>query len=356
VSGAGVRVLRRCLPAAVLALAAAASVPVAQPALAVDKPEAIGVYLARKYDAAGAREELRELGSLGVNLAINYSLADPYDKGAEKQAQFQDYLDTAAQSGVGISYYIGRYLIGATPETYEEHALKVLAAVERLKGQRAIASWYMHDELWPSIANSKGEYGYALTLEQMLDLYQRVHEADPRRDQLCVWDRVRTYKEYQAGYAKHPGKGRAPGWLDSETQYEAMLQRMVRGSCDVAMIDIYPVGKPRVLASQVYAKVVRERTARLKELTAAGQPVYLVFQAFSLAQTAPKVAAGSRFPTKSEMEAMLTAGHAAGASGAIAYAWYNLANPVKERDIAGRAEALDTLREVLAGLAEDGWP
>jgi hypothetical protein len=53
---------------------------------------------------------------------------------------------------------------------------------------------------------------------------------------------------------------------------------------------------------------------------------------------------------------MLRAGHAAGASGAVAYAWYNLANPVKERDIAGRAEALNTPREVLAGLAKKGWP
>jgi hypothetical protein len=340
-----------------LALAAGLlGLPAAQ-AQAGARPEVIGAYISRGLkDLDGAVEDFQELGAAGVNLVVDYRLAAPDADSEAQQAQWRRYMQAARENGIGISFYAGRYLFGADPKTAPAQMAKLVSVVERIKSEPAIVSWYMHDEALPSVNRGDDRYGYTLTLAQMLKLYQQVQAADPSRPQLAVWPELRDYEGFsKVSNASTFSHGR-PDWASSKAAYEDMLRQMVRGVCDIPMLDVYPVGKPRPLGNAVYRKAVSSRLQRLADLKGPQQKLYFVFQSFSLKQNDPRKLADCEFPTVDEMNAMLGAAAEAGADGAIAYCWYNLANPIPSRKIEGVGQARLDLLSVFKGLHKRGWP
>lgn len=340
-----------------LVLAAGLLCVPAPQAQAGGRPEVIGAYISRGLkDLDGAIEDFRELGAAGVNLVIDYRLAAPKPGSETEAQQWRRYMQAARDNGIGISFYAGRYLFGATPKTAPAQMAELVSVVSRIEAEPAIVSWYMHDEVIPSVDRGDDKYSYTLTLAQMQKLYQQVNATDPTRLQLAVWPELKTYKAFsdsrRAGTFKHG----TPDWADNAAAYENMLRQMVRGVCDTPMLDVYPVGKPRPLANAAYRKAVSSRLLRLAELKNRQQELYFVFQSFSLKQNDPKKLADCEFPTVDEMNAMLGAAADAGAQGAIAYCWYNLANPIPSRNIEGVEQARLDLLTVFQGLKKRGWP
>lgn len=324
---------------------------------AAGKPEVIGAYIARGLkDVDGAADDFRLLGQAGVNTVIDYRLAAPEPGNASQAKNWRRYLDAAEQSGIGIWFYAGRYLIGATPSTAAARTSALLQAVKQVQDEAAITGWYMHDEVWPSLSRGDPKYGYVITLDQLLDLYAQLHQLDPTRPQVAVWPELKDFAAFSQGLTAASFSFGRPAWADSEAAYEEMLRRLVAGVCDIPMLDVYPVGAPRPFGEQVYRKAVASRLDRLAALKAADQPLYFVFQCFSLAQNDPQKLADCQFPTQDEMLSMLSAAARSGASGAIAYCWYNLANPIPSRRIAGIEQAKANVLTVLGYLSARGWP
>jgi hypothetical protein len=96
--------------------------------------------------------------------------------------------------------------------------------------------------------------------------------------------------------------------------------------------------------------------ARVAALKRKQQPLLFVFQAFSWEQYNKEKAAGAPFPTTDEIQAMLAAAQASGATGAIGYSWFDLADDIPDHNVEGKTGALNNLRDVLRSLAGAGWP
>ncbi len=319
------------------------------------RPETVGVYLSLGYwNEQEVESTFAELQRLGVNLVIDYALTPPEDESWEPI--FQNYLDTAQRYGIGVAFSLYPLLNGMTPDAPDEHMNDVVDVVRQLRGQQAITAWYVHDEVLPSISGDGGTKNYSISLEQMRMLYNRIHAADPTRPQLCVWNFLPKHETFNNAFKDATPHGR-PGWMLREKTYERALTRMVQGSCDWVLIDCYPVGAPwREDQSVPPESDVAALVARIAALKRSTQPLIFVFQAFSWEQYNKDKAVGAPFPTVAQMQAMLAAAKTSGATGVIGYSWFDLAEAIPEREVPGKAVALDNLRAVLQTLSDCGWP
>lgn len=319
------------------------------------KPEVIGAYLSLGYwHPLDVDRTFAELSECGVNLVIDYALSAPEDDGWS--AEFQHYLDSAREHGIGVAFSLKDMLVGARPDNASDYTQRVLLVVRRLKDQPGITAWYVHDEILPSVSGMDGTTQYCLTLEQMTSLYRRIHAADPSRPQLCVWNFLPDYETFKLVCMPHMTYG-TPRWTRDAESYEAGLATLLQGACDWVLIDSYPVGAPwRETPEQPCEDVVATMISRAASLKRADQPLYFVFQAMSWAQYVPEQAAGAPFPTADETLRMLDAAHRGGASGAIAYSWFDLTDPAPDKAIPGQEQALADLKSTLHGLAAQGWP
>jgi hypothetical protein len=315
-------------------------------------PDVIGAYLSMGYwDAATVDATMTELERLGVNLVLDYALIPPED--ANWQDAFQHYLDTAQAHHIGIAFYVEPQLYGMTPDAPGSCMENTVALVESLKDQSAITAWYVHDEVLPDVQNDWGSGRYAQTLSQMQHLYSMIHTADPCRPQLNVWCYLPGFAEFRDTYMQFAAWGQQ-AWMKDEAAYERALADLLQTTCDWVMIDDYPVGAPWG-AGDAVAEVVA-LTQRAAGLKAQQQPLVFVFQSFSWEQYDAQGAAGAPFPTREEMDSMLSAAHLSGATGAVAYSWFDLTGSEPNQIIAGRDTALEDTRLVLAALGKSGWP
>lgn len=315
-------------------------------------PNVIGAYLSLGYwDEQAVDETMAQLADLNVNLVIDYALIPPEDD--SWQAEFQHYLDTAQANNIGVAFYVEPSLYGMTPDAPGTHFQDLVALVNELKSQPAITAWYVHDEVLPDVENDWGSGRYAMSLGQMQRLYQQIKEADPSRPQLNVWCYLPSFAQFQSEYLQFAAWGQT-AWMKDEPGYEQAMADLVQTTCDWVMVDDYPIGAPWGCAdatAEVGALV--DRAAGLK---APQQPLVFVFQSFSWAQYDPENAAGAPFPTLDEMDAMLCAAHLNGATGAVAYSWFDLTGTEAAQQVPGREAALDDTKLVLTALGHTGWP
>ncbi len=315
-------------------------------------PSVVGAYLSLGYwDEQAVEATMTELEQLGVNLVLDYALIPPEDSNWE--GAFQHYMDTALAHHIGIAFYLAPQLYGMTPEAPGEYAQNALAQVAALQDQPAITAWYVHDEVLPDVQNDWGSGRYAMSLSQMQHLYNQIHTADPARPQLNVWCYLPSFAEFSNAYIQFAAWGQT-AWMQDEAAYERAMADLLQTTCDWVMIDDYPVGAPWGAGDAVAE--VAALTQRAAGLKADGQPLVFVFQSFSWEQYDAQGAAGAPFPTREQMDSMLCAAHLYGATGAVAYSWFDLTGTEPNQVIAGRNTALADTRLVLTALGRSGWP
>jgi len=319
------------------------------------RPGVVGAYVSMGYWNTGEVERtMSELGMHGVNLVIDYALTPPEN---ETWAQaFDVYMDAASRHGIGVAFPLGPALKGMTPGNPDGYIDAAVALVRQLKNEPRITAWYVHDEILPGVAGSDGTRRYALSLEQMKELYRAIRGADPSRPQLVVWNSLPTYDQFQLIYTGEKTPYGRAAWMDHPAAYEQALSEMIQQTCDWVLVDSYPVGAPWRDASspapEVDVLTIVRRAAALKQ---ASQPLIFVFQGFSWAQYSQD-AVDTTFPTRKQIEAMLCAAHVAGATGAVGYSWFDLTDQAPEKKIRGQLQALSTFKHVLSGLSHRGWP
>jgi len=321
-----------------------------------DKPAAVGVYLSLGYwQTKQVDAVFPELAAHGVNLVIDYALAPPEDENWTDE--FQHYMNTAEANGIGVAFVLYPALKGMTPLTARAYFDNTVQQVRLLKGYSAIKAWYVHDEVLPWLTDKPGKHNYIITLNGMRNLYQMIAEEDPSRPQLCVWNHLPTFEQFHNAYNGNNTPNGMPKFYDDPQRYEQALRDVLQQTCDIVLIDSYPVGAPWREDEQPPKDVVQQVVARAALLKAPEQPLYIVFQAFSWAQYNHERIASSPFPTRGQMQEMVAAAHGAGASGAIAYSWFDLTEDgIDGRDIPGRLQAVEDLSAVLSALAREGWP
>lgn len=319
-------------------------------------PQIIGVYLSHGYWQPMEIEELMaELESLGVNLVIDYALTPPED--SHWRWGFERYLLSAEKHGIGVAFCLGPLLHGMTPDSIDQHFTDVIATVAELKRYPQITAWYVHDEVLPMVTSEGATVDYVISLEQMQELYRLIRAEDSSRPQLNVWSQLPTYRQFGDMFSdSHTPHGR-PAWMESQATFEAAMSSMVQRSCDWVLVDSYPVGAQWQDHDQIselaYIEAIVRRANHLRD---SHQPVYLVFQAFSWAQYGRADWSDAPFPTFAQMRDMLVTGWRNGATGAIAYSWFDLAKEIDGRDVPGRERCLHELGNVLSRLSRDGWP
>lgn len=319
-------------------------------------PEIIGVYLSHGYWQPMEIEEIMaDLEALGVNLVIDYALTPPED--SHWRWGFERYLLSAEKHGIGVAFCLGPMLHDMTPDNSSQHFAAVVETVAQLKHYPQISAWYVHDEVLPMVTSEGATVNYVISLEQMQQLYRLIREEDPSRPQLNVWSQLPTWQQFGDMFnADHTPHGR-PAWMDSQEAYEEAMRAMVRETCDWVLVDSYPIGAQWQDHDHIpeleYVEAIMHRANHLR---ASGQPVYLVFQAFSWAQYGRAEWLDAPFPTFAQMRDMLAAGGRNGAQGAIAYSWFDLAKEIDGRDVPGRERCLHELGNILSRLASDGWP
>jgi hypothetical protein len=315
-------------------------------------PSVVGAYLSLGYwDEQAVDDTMAQLAKLKVNLVIDYALIPPEDE--YWRPAFQHYLDAAQANKIGIAFYVEPALYGMAPDAPGEHMPSLVAQIDELKSQPAITAWYVHDEVLPDVQNDWGSGRYAMTLAQMQQLYLQIHAADPSRPQLNVWCYLPGFTQFQSQYIQYAAWGQT-AWMKDEAGYEQAMADMVQTTCDWVLVDDYPVGAPWGAGdAAAEAGALVQRAAELK---AQEQPLVFVFQSFSWAQYDPENAADAAFPTRDEMEAMLCAAHLNGATGAVAYSWFDLTGSEPSQQVPGRDAALDDTMQVLTALGKSGWP
>lgn len=330
--------------------------PPADASQPVNTPDVVGVYLSLGYwQTREVDQVFPALAAQGVNLVIDYALELPENE--NWQDEFEHYLQTAEDNGIGVAFVLYPSLKGMTPLTANAYFAKVALIVRSLQGYSAIKAWYVHDEVLPWLTDKPDQQNYIITLNGMKDLYERIAEIDPQRPQLCVWNHLPTYEEFHNVYHSANTPHGMPEYFADPQRFEAAIAEVLRDTCDIVMIDSYPVGAPWREDELPPEQIVEQVVARAAKLRAPDQPLYIVFQAFSWAQYNGERLQQSPFPTQTEMRSMLNAAHRAGASGAIAYSWFDLTEAsINGRDIPGRKEALSDLQAVLRELATSGWP
>lgn len=319
------------------------------------RPCVAGAYLSLGYwNSEEVERTMRELGMHGVNLVIDYALTPP-ENDTWRQA-FDFYLDAASRNGIGVAFPLGPALEGMTPDNTDGYIDAATERVRQLRDEPRITAWYVHDEILPGIAGSDGTKRYALTLEQMQELYRAIHATDATRPQLAVWNSLPTYEQFQLIYKKElTPYGRAV-WMDDPAAFEQAMGVMVQQTCDWVMIDSYPVGAPwRDAEAQAPELDVMSLTRRAAALKRDTQPLIFVFQGFSWAQYGAD-SESAAFPTRQQIDAMLCAAHVAGATGTVGYSWFDLTDLTPEKKIRGQLQALSTFKHVMTALNATGWP
>ncbi len=308
----------------------------------------VGYWEADRVDATFAA-----LADLGVNLVFDYALSLPEDDYWD--AAFQHYLDTADANGVGIAYWLARPLEGMTPLTADGHFTACVAEVAQLKDQPAITAWYVHDEVLPMVSGVDGTSKYCLSLAQMQELYDLIKAEDPTRPQLSVWNWLPDFDGFSARINEEDTPYGSPDWMSDPVLYEQTLAAMIQDTTDWVLVDSYPVGAPWLGEdAEAPELAVAALVARAADLRSFDQPLAFVYQAFSWAQYTGTD--GIPFPTRAELDGMLCAAKTYGADWAVAYSWFDLADDLPGRDVAGRDEAFANLQDVLACLGSEGWP
>jgi hypothetical protein len=319
-------------------------------------PEVVGVYLSLGYwNQREIEQVFAELERCGVNLVIDYALQLPENESWNDE--FAYYLQTAYEHNVGIAFVLYPLLDGMTPLNANSYYRTVAQAVDRLKCEPAITAWYVHDEVLPWITDAPEQDKYTITLNGMKQLYLSIKEADDSRPQLNVWNHLPSFESFHNVYKDGNAPHGMPEYFASAEKYEAALAGMLRETCDIVLIDLYPVDAPWREDDNPPEYAVSEMLRRASALKSPQQPMYFVFQAFSWAQYNAERCRDCRFPTIDEMRAMLAAARECQAAGAIAYSWFDLAEDgIAGRDVPGRDHALRNLQLVLGGLANEGWP
>lgn len=310
----------------------------------------MGYWNEERVDATFA-----ELGSLGVNFVIDYALTSPENE--SWRDAFQHYMDAAQHNGIGVAFCLYPLLSGMSVREPGAHMDDVVDLVNELRAYPAIKAWYVHDEVLPSISGDAGTKLYNISLEQMRSLYLRIKRADPSRPQICVWNFLPPLETFDNVYKDSDMPGGRPAWMQRGDAFEHALGRMVQGSCDWVLVDNYPVGAPWRDAQSALPEVdVAQVVTRAAALKRPQQQLLFVFQAFSWEQYNKDKALGAPFPTTAEMQAMLSAAQLSGATGAIGYSWFDLADDIPDHYVAGKPEALERFRDVLRSLSGAGWP
>ena len=319
----------------------------------VDAPETIGVYLSQGYwDLELAEQTFSQLEQCSVNFAIDYALILPED--AYWVSAFDEYLACAQRHGVGLGFNLQPLLAGMTGATADGHIADAAAAVGQLKDEPAVTAWYVHDEVLPSVAEDPASACYWLTLTQMQQLYQAIAQADPSRPQLSVWCMLPEFANFQWCY-QPCDPDNVPDWCSDPVLYEQALKDTLRTTCDVVMVDCYPVDPPWDAGGLTPEQAVASLTLRAAELKAPEQPLWFVLQAFSWQQYFPEHQAS--FPTPEQLRDMLGTARACGAGNVVAYSWFDLAESTQRTcDVAGRPAAMANLQDCLAQLNTTGWP
>jgi len=323
---------------------------------ATGTPDIIGVYLSHGYWQPMEIEELMaDLESLGVNTVIDYALTSPED--SHWQWGFESYLASAQRHGIGVVFYLGALLDGTTPVDSGGYLERVTSTVAALKHHPQITAWYVHDEVLPMVRDDLATVQYVVSLEQMRALYQAIHAEDPTRPQLNVWSQLPDYAQFGLIFNEsHTPFGR-PAWMADQDAFEAAMRAMMQDTCDWVLVDSYPFGAQwRDHDKQPELAFVDDITARANSLRAPRQPLLLVFQSFSWAQYGQATWLDAPLPTYAEMRDTLHIAADNGASGAIAYSWFDLTRNIAGRDLPGRDRCLSDLRRVLKLLSSRGWP
>ncbi len=318
-------------------------------------PEIVGAYISTGYwDLDEVEQTMAALGSLGVNFVIDYGLVPP--DGEVWEDALDRYLDLATDNGIGVAFPIYGALEGMRPDAPDGRSNATVELVARLKHYRGIAAWYVHDEVLPWVNGDGGTQHYSMSLPQMQELYRAIRAEDPRRPQINVWHTLPSRERFEVIYSEEHLPFGEPPWLDDEEHYERAMRKLVQTTCDWVLVDMYPVGAPWLGQDAVPAQMVASLVARAKDLKRSGQPLYFVFQAFSWAQYRPEDSPDATYPTALELELMLAAAYGNGATGAIAYSWFDLADCPPERDLPGSKAALARLKDTLSALSSTGWP
>lgn len=316
----------------------------------------VGAYVSLGYwDLERAESTFAQLAGCGVNLVIDYALTVPEDE--SWKPALESYLQSASAAGIGVVFPLYTTLCGLTPEDSAGRIEAALATVDYLKAYPQITGWYVHDEVLPHLKGVDGSKDYCASLEQMKEIYSRIRSADPYRPQLNVWCSLPEYDRFDLMFAQEHGH-RLPAWMRSPETYEQGLTDMVQNTCDWVLVDCYPVGAPwrkGVEASKLedVGKLVR----RAVSLKRPEQPLIFVFQSFSWAQYNAKEAANAPFPSLADMHSMLYSAWTNGASGAIAYSWFDLAREdLPGSAVPGRGRALRNLQRVFETISQPDWP
>jgi hypothetical protein len=318
-------------------------------------PEVVGAYISTGYwDMGEVEQTMATLGSLGVNFVIDYGLVAP--DGEVWEDALVRYLDLAMYNGIGVAFPIYGALEGMRPDAPDGRISATVELVARLKQYRGITAWYVHDEVLPWVSGDGGTQHYSISLLQMQELYRAIRAEDPRRPQINVWHELPGRERFERIYGEeHLPFGR-PLWLEDRLSYERAMRKLVQTTCDWVLVDMYPVGAPWLGEGAVPAQAVADLVARAKDLKRSGQPLYFVFQAFSWAQYRPEDTPNATYPTATELNLMLAAAYENGATGAIAYSWFDLVDCPTERNAPGSKDALIRLKDTLSALSNSGWP
>ncbi|MEZ5336995.1 MAG: hypothetical protein R3F46_01920 [bacterium] len=302
------------------------------------------------WDLALVEQQFSELSASGVDFVIDYALFWP-EQPQERQA-FDAYMASARRHGISIGYCLFSLLDGASPRANSRQIDTLLAQVEILRHESQIGAWYVHDEILPMLSGVDGTERYSLSLEQMRELYRRIHELDPGRPQLCVWNQLPDHAEMQRRFGRRYFPHGYPDWMNSADEFEAAMQSMLRDCCDWVLVDCYPYGAPWLPAQQSMQDLeaeVSRLVSRAADLRGEGQPLLFVYQSFDW-RVYGRAENPAGFPGSARMRAMLAAAFAAGADNAVAYSWFDLVRPLEHVEQEEQLEALAELKLILREL------
>lgn len=324
------------------------------PARATDlePDELVGCYISMGYwNLPNANDQFTEMAASGVNFVIDYALIWPDDPAL--QVLFNDYLSLAGNHGISVAYCLFNALEGSSPRSSSVQIARALHQVEALRDRPEVVAWYVHDEILPMLSGVDGTEKYSLSLEQMEALYDRIHDLDPQRPQICVWNQLPDCSEMNRRFSRRYFPHGVPEWLEHDEQFELAMRKMVRNCSDWVMVDCYPVGAGWLADGHSIPTIKSEIDSLVRracELKSAGQPLIFVYQSFDWRMYG-KGAAETGFPSLEQMRAMLQAGFAAGADNAIAYSWFDLMRPVDGKRPPDQARCLADLKILLGELA-----
>jgi hypothetical protein len=321
------------------------------------QPRVVGAYVSLGYwDLSQVDPAMDELAASGVNLIIDYALTPPEDE--SWLPAMERYLLTAEDHGIKVAFPLFPLLEGHSPDSSQSKLREVVQVVSQLKQWPQIGAWYVHDEVLPSLQGVDGTMKYGISLEDMRELYRLIRMEDPTRPQINVWCSLPHFENFGNMFGPECTPCGRPGWMGDQVMYEQALQSMVQDTCDWVMVDSYPIGAPwRRDAETSPVQDVSNLVARAAALKRPDQPLIFVFQSFSWAQYDKGHPSEAPFPSTAEMYSMLFSAWEAGARGAVAYSWFDLADDdLPGSRVKGRDQCLRSLKRMLENVSDPAWP